>query len=381
MDVLVTGATGYVGSRLVAALLDADGEAPRVVTASRNIDNLRRFDWFDDVDAVRLDTTDSASCVAAFAEIGPIDVAYYLVHAIGEANYRERDQRSAAAFAEAAAAAGVGRVVYLGGFVPDDDDLSPHLASRAEVGEALTCDGLDTVWLRSAIVLGAGSTSFELVRYVADRLPALPLPSWMNKPVQPIAVDDLLYYLLAAQHVAPGRYDVGGDEAVAYRDVLFSYIHAAGMRRLGVPAPTVPTALAGFIIGSLMPASVGLTSSLITSLNNTMTMGDKPIRDVIPDPPGGFTTIDDAMARCLRGIGERPVGVRALEDPLQLADTDAPWTGGDVLSIRRRVEALLSEEVWGAMESLGARRILGSWPISGGLRTGLDLAFRLRGTP
>ncbi|MSX07033.1 MAG: NAD(P)H-binding protein, partial [Actinobacteria bacterium] len=138
MRVLVTGASGYIGSRLVAALLADDTD---VVVGSRTPKNLRTFDFYDSVTAVSLDVTDEQSCAAAFAESGDIDVAYYLVHAIGEADYRAQDRTSAEQFAAAAARAGVRRIVYLGGFVPEDAHLSEHLASRADVGEALTVDG------------------------------------------------------------------------------------------------------------------------------------------------------------------------------------------------------------------------------------------------
>ncbi|MDI6627456.1 MAG: SDR family NAD(P)-dependent oxidoreductase [Rhodococcus sp. (in: high G+C Gram-positive bacteria)] len=373
MRALVTGASGYIGSRLVAALLADEFE---VVVCSRTPDNLRTFDFFDSVTAVSLDVTDEQSCVAAFAQSGDIDVAYYLVHAIGESDYRAQDRRSAEQFAAAAARAGVRRIVYLGGFVPDDDQLSEHLASRADVGEALTVDGVELVWLRAAIVLGAGSTSYEMLRYLADRLPVLPLPSWLAEPVQPIAVDDVLHYLLASADtdaVPAGSYDIGGPDVVPYRDLVFAYVEAAGLQRIGVPVPLVPTSLAGKVIGKIIPVPAGLAEDLVGSLHNTMTTSESRIRELVPDPPRGLTTIADAMARSVRGMVGDPPGVYALKDPLRLARTDAAWSGGDALGIRRRGVAASSDRTWGLIEALGGRRLLYAKPVAAAVRTNLDV--------
>ncbi|WP_032376858.1 NAD(P)H-binding protein [Rhodococcoides fascians] len=373
MRALVTGASGYIGSRLVAALL-ADGAD--VVVGSRTPSNLRTFDFYDSVTAVSLDVTDKQSCVAAFAESGDIDVAYYLVHAIGESDYRAQDRRSAEQFAAAAARAGVQRIVYLGGFVPDDDHLSEHLASRADVGEALTVDGVELVWLRAAIVMGAGSTSYEMLRYLADRLPVLPLPSWLAEPVQPIAVDDVLNYLVASadgEKVPAGSYDIGGPDVVPYRDLVFAYVEAAGLQRVGVPVPFVPTSLAGKVIGRIIPVPAGLAEDLVGSLHNTMTTSESRIRELVPDPPHGLTTISDAMARSVRGMVGEPPGVCALKDPLRLANTDAAWSGGDALGVRRRGVAASSDRTWGLIEALGGRRLLYSKPVAAAVRTNLDV--------
>jgi uncharacterized protein YbjT (DUF2867 family) len=374
MRVLVTGASGYIGSRLVAALLADDAD---VVVGSRTPKNLRTFDFYDSVTAVSLDVTDEQSCASAFAESGDIDVAYYLVHAIGEADYRAQDRTSAEQFAAAAARAGVRRIVYLGGFVPDDAHLSEHLASRADVGEALTVAGIDLVWLRAAIVMGAGSTSYEMLRYLADRLPVLPLPSWLAEPVQPIAVDDVLHYLVASADtdtVPAGSYDIGGPDVVPYRDLVFAYVEAAGLQRIGIPVPLVPTSLAGKVIGKIIPVPAGLAEDLVGSLHNTMTTSESRIRDLVPDPPRGLTTIADAMARSVRGTVGEPPGVCALKDPLRLANTDAAWSGGDALGVRRHGVAASSDRTWGLVEALGGRRLLASKPVAAAVRTNLDVA-------
>jgi uncharacterized protein YbjT (DUF2867 family) len=162
--ILVTGATGYVGSRLVTALL---AENHQVVAATRNQARLKRFGWFDDVVPIVLDASDAVSARAAFAlcrdAAGPVDVVYYPVHGIGQPGFRDADRTAAANVAVAARHAGVRRIVYLGGFVPQET-LSQHLASRAEVAQALTVEcGPELVWLGAAMIIGAGSTSFEMI--------------------------------------------------------------------------------------------------------------------------------------------------------------------------------------------------------------------------
>ena len=170
-----------------------------VVAATRNPDRLADFGWHDQVTGVVLDAHDEASAKKAFADAGPIDVLYYLVHGIGQPDFRDADNLAAANVANAAKDAGVRRIVYLGGFVPDDDELSEHLISRAEVAHALSVEGgPDVVWLGAAMIIGSGSTSFEMLRYVGDRFVLIPMPAWSANPMDPISIRDVLYYLVAA---------------------------------------------------------------------------------------------------------------------------------------------------------------------------------------
>ncbi|MGH3579560.1 MAG: NAD(P)H-binding protein, partial [Mycobacterium sp.] len=327
MRILVTGATGYVGSRLVTALLAAGHQ---VLAATRNPVRLARMGWFDDVTAVALDASDAGSVRAAFAAAGPVDVVYYLVHAIGQPGFRDADRSAAANVAAAAKDAGVRRIVYLGGFVPDDPDdgeLSEHLASRAEVAEALAVEGgPEVVWLGAALIFGAGSTSFEMLRYVGDRFPVIPIPAWMDNPIDPISIRDVLHYLVAAAdagQVPAGAYDISGPETTSYRALLKTYARVAGKWHTGLPVPGVDTAVASRVTALALPVPDGLAADLVESLDHPMQACGTGLRELVPGPPGGLLPAEDAIKRALSSRRPRPVN--ALADPHHLADSDPVW--------------------------------------------------------
>ncbi|KUH76675.1 NAD-dependent epimerase [Mycolicibacterium novocastrense] len=364
---LVTGATGYVGSRLVTELLT---EGHEVVAASRNPDRLADFGWQDRVNAVALDAHDEASVRSAFADAGPIDVVYYLVHGIGQPDFREADNRAAATVAKAAKDAGVRRIVYLGGFVPDGDELSEHLASRAEVAEALHVDGgPDVVWLGAAIIIGAGSTSFEMLRYVGDRFLVIPMPSWSANPIDPISICDVLHYLVAAadgEQVPAGAYDITGPETTSYAELLRTYARIAGKWRAELPVNGVDTGLVSWVTAAVLPVPGGLAADLVQSLDHPMIASDTRLREFVPDPPAGLIGVEEAITRALASRRRRPVD--ELTDPHHLADTDPAWAGGDTLRL---------QQVAGAVTPSIARPALGliggvPGPVAGAVRTGVD---------
>jgi uncharacterized protein YbjT (DUF2867 family) len=370
--ILVTGATGYVGSRLVSALL-ADGH--EVLTATRNPAGLKRFGWFDEVTPVTLDASDANSTADAFAEAGHVDVVYYLVHGIGQPGFRDSDNRAAANVANAAKEAGVKRIVYLGGFVPDSDELSEHLTSRAEVAHALSIDGgPEVVWLGAAMIIGSGSTSFEMLRYVSDRFLLIPMPEWVDNPMDPISIRDVLYYLAAAadaDRVPAGAYDIFGPETTTYRDLLLAYVRASGLRRGGLPIRGLDTGVLSRMTAIALPVPGRLAADLVESLDHPMMASDEGLRDLVPDPPGGLVPIYDAIALALSSNGCRPVN--ALADPHHLADTDPAWAGGDILRIQRLARSVTPPIARPALGLLGA--VPG--PVAGALRTGLDTLINL----
>lgn len=375
MRVLVTGATGYVGSRLVTVLLE---NQHRVLAATRNPARLKRFGWFDDITPVTLDASDPQSVRSAFAGSDPIDVVYYLVHAIGQPGFRDADKAAAANVAAAARDAGVRRIVYLGGFVPADEALSEHLTSRAEVAEALTVpDGPELVWLGAAMIIGAGSTSFEMMRYVGDRFPLIPIPSWMDNPIDPISIRDVLHYLIAAadQDLVPaGAYDISGPDTTSYRRLLKAYARISGRWHAGLSVGRVDTGLASLITGVALPVPPGLAGDLVESLDHPMVASISDLRDRVPDPPGGLLGIDDAIALALADrSNQRPRPVNALADPHHLANTDAAWAGGDARRLRQLAQRVTPAIV---RPTLGlVNRVPG--PVAGALRTGLDILIAL----
>ena len=372
MRILVTGATGYVGSRLVATLVR---EGHDVVVASRNLARLADFGWFDDVAPVYLDAADPESISSAFTVAGPIDVVYYLVHAIGQPDFRDADNQAAANLATAARAAGVKRIVYLGGFVPDDDELSEHLTSRAEVAEALTVpDGPEVVWLGAAMILGAGSTSFEMLRYVADRFLVIPMPPWAANPMDPISIRDVLYYLAAAAdpaRVPPGAYDIHGPETTTYGDLLLTYARLSGKWRHPLPMPDVDLALVSQVTAAALPVPGGLAADLVQSLDHPMMASEAGLDALVPPPPDGLIDIEDAIRLSLSSRKPRPVN--GLDDPHHLADTDPGWAGGDVLRIRRIAEHVTPELAKPALGLLG----LVPGPVAAAMRTSLDTLLNL----
>jgi uncharacterized protein YbjT (DUF2867 family) len=375
MRVLVTGATGYVGSRLVTVLLE---NQHRVLAGTRNPARLKRFGWFDDITPVTLDACDPQSVRSAFAGSDPIDVVYYLVHAIGQPGFRDADRAAAANVAAAARDAGVRRIVYLGGFVPAGEALSEHLTSRAEVAEALTVpDGPELVWLGAAMIIGAGSTSFEMMRYVGDRFPLLPVPSWMDNPIDPISIRDVLHYLIAAadQDLVPaGAYDISGPDTTSYRRLLKAYARISGRWHAGLSVGRVDTGLASLITGVALPVPPGLAGDLVESLDHPMVASISDLRDRVPDLPGGLLGIDDAIALAVADrSNQRPRPVNALADPHHLANTDAAWAGGDARRLRQLAQRVTPAIVRPALGLVN--KVPG--PVAGALRTGLDILIAL----
>ena len=322
---LVTGSTGYVGGRLIPRLLSA---GHRVRAMARNPDDLASTPWVDDVEVVGADLADPESLVAACAGV---DVVFYLVHSMGtSSDFEAEEAKSADNAVSAARAAGVRRIVYLGGLHPSGERLSEHLKSRSTVGDTLLESGIETVALQAGVVIGAGSASFEMIRHLVQALRVLPVPRWSRHLVQPIAVDDVLHYLVEAASAAVPEsrtWDVGGPNVLRYEDVLREFADVAGLpaRRI-VTIPLLPPALVGRGIAILTPMPAGLVGPLVESLKSDSVMSDRDVDTIIPPPAGGLTTYRDAVARALEQPQSVSTDVESTEPSSAVVlPTDPDW--------------------------------------------------------
>ncbi|MBT2451041.1 SDR family oxidoreductase [Streptomyces sp. ISL-43] len=377
---LVTGATGYIGGRLVPELLDA---GHRVRCLARSPEKLRDHLWAGRAEVVRGDVTDPRSVAAAMSGI---DVAYYLVHALGAGRgFEERDRTAARTFAEQAHAAGVGRVVYLGGLTPagiPGRALSPHLRSRAEVGEIFLAGPVPATVLRAAVVIGSGSASFEMLRYLTERLPVMVTPSWVGTRCQPIAVRDVLRYLVGSAAMAPEvdrAFDIGGPDVVTYEEMMRRYAAVAGLPpRLILRVPMLTPRLSSHWIGLVTPVPRALARPLAESLRHEVVCAEHDIAVHVPDPPGTPIGLDEALALALQRIREARVTTRwssaavpgAPSDPLP---TDPDWAGGSLYTDHRElaVEAP-PEALWRVVEGIGGENGWYSFPLAWAVRGWLD---------
>jgi uncharacterized protein YbjT (DUF2867 family) len=299
---LVTGATGYIGGNLVPRLLDA---GLRVRALARNPDKLADVPWRSDVEVARGDLTRPDSLVEAF---DGVDVVYYLVHSMGTSkDFVAEEKQSAKNVVEAAKKAGVRRIVYLSGLHPEGADLSRHLSSRTEVGDILIDSSIETVVLQAGIVIGSGSASFEMIRHLTDRLPAMTTPKWVHNKIQPISIDDVLYYLTAAATADVGSsrtWDVGGPDVMEYGEAMQVYADVAGLRRrLIVVLPFLTPAIASWWVGLVTPIPSGLARPLVESLECDAVMGNHDIDGVIAPPEGGLAGYRAAVTEALNGDG------------------------------------------------------------------------------
>lgn len=230
-----------------------------------------------------------------------VTVAYYLVHLMGtRADFETQDRQAAKNFAEAAKSAGVRRLIYLGGLGVDDGSLSPHLRSRQEVGKILRESGVECIEFRTSIVIGIGSLSFDLVRALTDRLPIMICPRWLATPTQPIAIDDLLAYLVEALDLPTGLnriFEIGGRDVVSYGEIIREYARQRKLRRWLIPVPVLTPYLSSLWLALVTPASAEVGRHLIEGLKNPTVVTDHSAAEVFSVRPIG---ISDAIAKALQ---------------------------------------------------------------------------------
>jgi uncharacterized protein YbjT (DUF2867 family) len=285
--IAIAGASGFVGSALTFRLLEAHHE---VVAFSRSMKPSS-----SSAKVINVDVSDEIETTAALADV---DTAYYLVHAMASGDdFREIDRAQATAFGRSAANAGVRRIVYLGAL--GNDPQSAHLASRHEVGKALGLADVDTVELRAAVVFGSGSVSFEILRYVTERLPFMVCPRWVRTRLQPIALDDLLEYLVQSLDVKPGIYEIGGADVTTYREMIASYARARHLRpRYILDIPFLTAYLSSFWVHMVTPVDRSVSSALVESLGvEVIVTNAEPTKAEFSVTPMG---VDEALAIALR---------------------------------------------------------------------------------
>ncbi|MFP4312360.1 MAG: SDR family NAD(P)-dependent oxidoreductase, partial [Nitriliruptoraceae bacterium] len=355
MRVLVTGATGYIGGRLVPELLARGHE---VVCAARTPAKLEARRWREEVEVARVDVLDRASLDAAMAGV---QAAYHLVHSMdGEGSFAARDRQAAANVRDAAAAAGLERIVYLGGLGRADDELSAHLRSRQEVGQVLAAGPVPVTELRAAIIIGSGSASFEMLRHLVEVLPVMTTPRWVGTRCQPIAVRDVLAALcdvLDVEGAAGQVYELGGPDVLTYAELMQTYAAVAGLRRrIILPVPVLTPRLSSLWVGLVTPLPTGLARPLVESLVNEVVVTDDAFQR---DLPREMIPVDRALQLALSRIQDLDVATtwasaggtslaadvapraaarpaRGPEDP---QPEDPGWAGGTVLTDRRVVRA------------------------------------------
>jgi uncharacterized protein YbjT (DUF2867 family) len=374
---LVTGATGYIGGRLVPELLAA-GHRVRVLT--RSPERLRGRPWSGRVEVVRGDAGDAGRVATACAGA---DVVYYLIHALNSGTeFEETDRRTAAVMADAAREAGVGRLVYLGALEPQGEDLSPHLRSRTEVAEILLASGVPTAVLRAAVVLGSGSASFEMLRHLTERLPVMVTPRWVHSRIQPIAVRDVLRYLVGCARLPASvhrPFDIGGPDVMSYAEMMQRYAVVAGLpRRRILPVPLFTPSLSSHWVGVITPVPAAIARPLVESLRNTVVCGEHDIAAFVPDPPEGLLGFDEAVRLAVARVRDSAVTTRwsgasvhgAPSDPLP---TDPDWAGGSLyVDERTRTTSAPPDELWRVVEGIGGEAGWYSFPLAWQVRGWLD---------
>lgn len=374
---LVLGGTGYIGGRLVPRLLNA-GYRVRVLARDAE-ERLPVFEWGDQVEGVSGSADDPQIIGQA---VDDVDVLFYLVHSMAAGpGFEEADRRAAEAVANAAAAASVGRIVYLGGLHPDGVQLSKHLRSRVEVGDIFLRSGVPTLVLQAGVVIGSGSASFEMVRHLTEVLPYMPAPKWVRNRIQPIAIRDVLYYLLGAARIDAGvnrAVDIGGPDVLRYGQMMNGYAVEAGLRQRPIASlPVLTPGLASHWVNLVTPIPRSIARPLVESLQHDCVVKNHDIDALVPPPEGGLTPYRRAAQMALGRVESDAVEtswqdteVGMPSDPLP---NDPDWAGRTVFTDERTTFTEASpERLWAVIQGIGGENGWYSSPILWAIRGWMD---------
>ena len=367
MRILLTGSTGYIGGRLAPVLLQRGHELVCVVRSARK---LEVHPWSTDqrVTVVEFDVADTPHLTDAMRGC---DVAYYLVHSMeaGTTDFSTRDRELASSFASATEAAGIDRIIYLGGLGEMGEGLSKHLQSRREVEQILEDSGVDTTVFRAAMILGSGSASFEILRYLVERLPIMVTPRWVFTESQPISVIDVLAYLADCLDIPETRntkLEIGGPRVLNYRELMAAMRRQLGLpKRLVIPVPVLTPKLSSLWIGLITPVSPAIARPLAEGLRNRVVVNDDSAARLMPRE-----TIDpeDAINRALLRVRDNEVPTRWSAAGVMPGDPD--WAGGRVFTDSRTIDIHASaDDIFRAVCRVGGGH---GWYAS-------DILWRIRG--
>ena len=359
--VLVTGATGYVGGRLIPALLES---GYKVRAMARRLDKLNARPWANhpDLEAVQGDVFDLNSLKRA--AVG-CQYAFYLIHSMiaQKGKYAEADRRAAHNMVKATADQGVERIIYLGGLAGEKgNSLSPHLQSRTEVAQILQKGPVPTTVLRAPMILGSGSASFEILRYLVERLPAMTTPRWVQSLNQPIAIRNVITYLVGClQHAETSgqTYDIGGPDVITYRELLDIYAQEAGLpKRLIIPLPVLTPTLSALWIHLISPVPKSIALPLTQGLTSDAVCGENHIQAIIPQQ---LLSSREAIRLALDRVQQERVDTCWMDagnipEPEWASCGDAEWAGGTIMRCGYRVRLKAEpDDVWQAVRRIGGK--------------------------
>ena len=376
MKMLVTGATGYIGGRLVPRLLEA-GHEVRVFV--RDPVRLRDVPWADQVEVATGDLANAGDVAGAMRGV---EVLYYLVHSMSSVgDFESTERHVASTVASAAAAADVSRIVYLGGLHPEGK-LSPHLRSRKEVGDILMASGVPTAALQAGVVIGSGSASFEMIRHLTEVLPYMPAPKWVRNFIQPIAVRDVLHYLVGAASMPADvnrTFDIGGPDVFRYGQMMNGYAVEAGLKQRPIASlPVLTPYLASQWVNLVTPIPRSLAVPIISSLQYDAVCTEHDIDLYVAPPVAGLTGYRRAVRYALAKMREGEVettwqNATVKGAPSDLLPSDPDWSGHTVYTDRQEADsAAPPEALWRVVESIGGDNGWYSLPVAWAARGWLD---------